>query len=156
MCNIYTANKYINSEPMDYSNTHILDLKTCNSTTQQEIMVTDNSTKAKALATMFFPSPPSSPVIPPSAYPKSLKAKGFFTKNDIRKAIKKLKLYKAPGTDGIQNIVLQECAKMLINNLYYIYCMILELNAYPSKWLTSLTVVLWKPGKATYDVTKVY
>ena len=52
-------------------------------------------------------------------------------------------------------VVLQECAEMLIDNLYYIYHMILELNTYPLKWLISLTV-LQKPGNATYDVTKAY
>ena len=100
-CNIYTANKYINSKPSDYSNTCIPDLKTYDGITCQEITASDNTAKAEALASMFFPPPLSALVIPASAYPEPLKAKGFFTRNDIRKAIRKLKVYKAPGVDGI-------------------------------------------------------
>lgn len=67
-----------------------------------------------------------------------------------------MKPYKAPGLDGIPNIVLQKCINTIINHLYYIFRAILELDMYPSRWLAILIVVLCKPGKATYNIAKAY
>ena len=77
-------------------------------------------------------------------------------RSKFKNAIRKLKPYKAPGIDSIHNIVLQECKEVLVNNLYFIYCTILELNTYPTRWLIILTIVLQKAGKAAYNVAKAY
>ena len=151
---IYTANKYITSKPSDYSSTHIPPLKFTNNQ-QQETLATDNSAKAKALTEAFFPPPPTELVLSETAYPEPLKARGYFLHNNICKAIKKLKSYKVPGEDGIQNIVIQECIKTIIDHLYYIYRAVLELDTYYSRWLTILTIVLRKAGKTTYNVAKL-
>ena len=152
---IYTTNKYLNSEPSDYSSTWILPLKTTNLQQHKEL-TTENSAKAEALAEAFFPPPPVESIIPDCAYLELLKARGFFSREDIRSAIKKLKSYKAPGKDGIQNIVIQKCVDTIIDYLYYIYRAILELDEYPSCWLIILTIVLRKAGKAAYNVAKSY
>ena len=153
---VYTANKYINSEPSDYSNARIPALKIHNTETNQDTISNDNALKAKALADTFFPPPPPAPIIPDYVYPEPLKPKGTFTRDNIREAVKKLKPYKAPGLDGIQNVVLQECIETIVDNLYYIYRAVLKLNTYPSRWLILLTIVLRKAGKAAYDVAKSY
>ena len=95
----------------------------------------DNFTKAQTLAKTFFPPPQDSPIIPDTTYPKLLKARNAFTHDDIRAAIKKLRPYKAPGIDGIQNIVIQECSDTIIDYLYYIYHTVFTLNAYPKQSL---------------------
>ena len=156
LSDVYMANKYANSEPSDYAKTRIPALKVRDNTTQQDSLTNDNQLKAKAFADTFFPPPPPTSNIPDSAYPKPLKGRGIFTKNDIREAVRKLKPYKAPGLDGIQNIVIQECIETMIDNLYYIYRAVLELNAYPSHWLKILTIILRKAGKTAYDVAKSY
>ena len=76
--------------------------------------------------------------------------------SDIHKAIKKLKPYKAPGKDDIQNMVIQECIETIIDHLYYIYRAVLELDAYSTRWLTILTIILRKAGKTAYNVAKLY
>lgn len=96
------------------------------------------------------------PSIPNTAHPEPLKAKGVFTRKDIKSVVKTLKPYKAPGIDGIQNVVLKECTETIIDNLFYIFKAILRLNIYPSIWLTILTIILCKPGKTTYNVAKSY
>ena len=108
------------------------------------------------MAEAFFPPPPVESIIPDCAYLEPLKARGFFSREDIHSAIKKLKPYKAPGKDGIQNVVTQKCVKTIIDYLYYIYKAVLELDEYPSRWLTILTIVLCKAGKAAYNVAKLY
>ena len=153
---VYTTNKYINSDPSDYLNAHIPNLKIQDTMTRQETLAMENTAKPTALANSFFPLLPTTPIIPDTVYPKPLKAWGTFTRHDIRSAIRKLKPYKAPGIDGIQNILLKECAEALINNLYYIYKAVINLDVYPSCWLVILTVVLQKAGKTAYNIAKSY
>ena len=136
--------------------THIYPISVQDTTTCQETLAMENTAKATALANSFFPPPPTTPIIPDTVYPKPLKAQGTFTRHDIRSAICKLKPYKAPGIDGILNILLKECTEALINNLYYIYKAVFNLDAYPSHWLVILTVVLWKAGKTAYNIAKAY
>lgn len=136
---IYVANKYISSEPSDYSSACIPNLKAGDITTS-------NNT---------FPPPPNEPITQ-MAYPRSLNGVKFFTREHICKVIHQLKPYKVPGNNHIQNIILQKCMEVLIDHLYYIFCTILELDVYPSHWLSLLTIILHKPGKQAYNVLKVY
>ena len=56
---IYMANRYLNDDPTDNSNTWIPDLTVFDSTTNHETLATDNDTKAKVLAETFFGTSPS-------------------------------------------------------------------------------------------------
>ena len=152
---IYMANKYVNSNPTNYSCTCIPPLKTHNKF-QCDFLATENMAKAEALVEMFFLPPPSKCTIPDMAYSRLLKAKGTFTRDNIHTAVQRLQPYKAPGEDGIQNIVIQKCIETIIDHLYYIYQAVLELNTYPSHWLIILTIVLHKGGKPTYNIAKAY
>ena len=64
--------------------------------------------------------------------------------------------FKAPGPDGIPNVMLQKCADLLIPFLLQIYQAILMLNIYPRSWNESITVVIHKLGKPRYDVPKAF
>ena len=151
---IYTTNKYITSEPSNYSNARIPS-KT-KDPDGHDTMASENTAKVKALADTFFPPPPDTPIIPAVVCPEPLKAKCIFTRDNIHRVIKKLKQYKVPGSDTIQNIVLQKCTEALIEHLYYIFQAILELDTYPSRWLIILTIVLHKAGKLVYNIAKSY
>jgi hypothetical protein len=78
------------------------------------------------------------------------------THDQIRRHIRKLKPYKAPGPDNIPNIVLVKCADILVNRLYCIYTAILKKDIYFDPWKSFTTVVLHKPGKPKYNVPKAY
>ena len=154
---IYIANKYLNAEPTDYSSSRIPDLKVKTGPTDSDkIMISENSDKAKELISTFFPPPPPTPNIPNFVYPEPLKHKGRFTRDDIHSTIKKLKPFKAPGEDGIQNIVLQQCVNVIIDHIYFIFHTILELDAYPDRWLIILTIILRKAGKTSYNYAKLF
>ena len=102
---IYTTNKYITSAPTDYSNTRLPLLKTMPILKDTKLAST-NTNKARALAKSFFPPLPTLPLVPTLAHPKPLIACSTFTQDKICNTIHKLKPYKVPGADRIQNIIL--------------------------------------------------
>ena len=120
---VYIANKYMTSPHSDFSNVRMPALKfTCDGTNLSAII---NTNKVEALASTFFPPPLA------TTYPKPFETQGYFTRNNIHNTIKKLKPFKAPEADGIQNIVIQKCTETIIDHLYFIFHAILELDTYP-------------------------
>ena len=78
------------------------------------------------------------------------------TRDQITRHLAKLKPYKAPGPDGIPNIVLTKCADLLIDRLYYIYNAMVKRDLFYEPWKKFTTIVLRKPGKPKYNVPKAY
>ena len=118
---------------------------------------TSNVEKGMVLAKGFFPwklqlQDPQEGTV----YPKACSKAGKVTEEQIRKQLKKLKPYNAPGPDGIPNIVLTKNADLLVKRLLPIYTAMLDKNLQYSPWKTFTTVVLRKPGKLHYDVPKAY
>jgi ribonuclease HI len=153
---IYIANKYVTNEPSDYSSARVPSLNTKTPQGSPSTAST-NIEKAAALAQSFFPPPPPASSVPPNtAYPPPLPGIKLFSRRRIRRAVRLLKPHKAPGPDGIPNVVLTKCIDALIDHLYFIFKAVLELDVYHDRWLQSITLVLRKIGKTTYDVAKSY
>ena len=152
---LYLANKYISNEPSDYFNAHIPPLRT--QTNGLPDVAENNNQKVKVLAESFFPPPPETSHVPPhQVYPTPLKGPRFFSRSRIRQVIHTLSPYKAPGPDKIPNIVLMKCVDTLIDHLFFIFRAVFELTVYHPRWLKSITLVLRKIGKSSYDVAKSY
>ena len=153
---IWTANRYLKNPVGDGGMPRIPTLRTKNED-GAEIEVNDNKDKAKLFAKTFFPAPPANPAEAlPQEFPEPLPNPPPLDKAQIERAIRKLKPYKAPGPDGIPNIVLQKCFDIIADHLLYIYRAILELEDYYSPWKEFTTVVLRKPDKPNYEVPKAY
>ena len=154
---IWTANKYLKNPVGDGGMPRIPTLKTKNKE-GVESEVNDNNDKAKLFAKTFFPTPPENPEGEeiPQNYPEPLQDPPLPDKTQIERAIRKLKPYKAPGPDGIPNIVLQKCYDIIADHLLYIYRAILELEDYYTPWKEFTTVVLRKPDKPNYELPKAY
>ena len=90
------------------------------------------------------------------AYPLPIPDPLQLTEEHILGQIKQLSPYKAPGPDGILNVVLQKCSDMLAPRLLHIYRAILKLKIYYDLWREFTTVVLRKPGKPKYDTAKAH
>ena len=152
---LYLANKYISSEPSDYSNAQIPALRI--SVNGLPDLAEDNDKKVEALTKSFFPPSPATSFVPPhQEYPTPLKGPHFFSKSRIWQVIRSLSPYKAPGPDKIPNIVLMKCVDALIDHLFYIFRAVFKLTVYHPRWLESITLVLRKIGKTSYDVAKSY
>ncbi|KAH7917994.1 hypothetical protein BV22DRAFT_986900, partial [Leucogyrophana mollusca] len=68
----------------------------------------------------------------------------------------KLSPYKAPGPDGICNLVFKKCADIIIPYLLPLFQAVFWLQTYYPPWKEFTTVVLRKPGRPDYTVPKAY
>ena len=93
---------------------------------------------------------------PDYKYPSLLKSIHCFSRSRIHQVIHSLSPYKPPGLDKIPNIVLIKCCNALIDHLYFIFRAVFDLNTYHPRWLESITLILCKVGKTSYDVAKSY
>lgn len=153
---IWTANKFIKEPAGDRGCPRIPTLKTRNAAGAEQIINT-NDDKAKNFAKTFFPpSPPIQDGREDFIYPELLPDPPPITKEQVQKHIAKLSPYKAPGPDGIPNIVLQKCVDILNVRLTRIFRAIFDLNTYYDPWREFTTIVLRKPGKLNYEIPKAY
>ena len=130
---IWTVNKVIAASASDGVKARVLALiyKQGN----EEKMATTNTEKAQILAKSFFPPKLADTGIPEDfPYPNACCRADQITKEQIQHHLRKLKPYKAPGPDGIPNIVLTKCANLLTNRLYYIYKAILDGRLHYTPW----------------------
>jgi hypothetical protein len=153
--NIWTVQKILSAPATDGGSLRIPALKH----KIGEVLATaaTNSEKGQVLAKSFFPAKPLQKThADHTDYPPQCEKAGKITKEAIKCQLLKLKPYKAPGPDGIPNIVLTKCADLLLDRLYYIFSAIYNHRLYYAPWKSFTTVVLQKPGKPAYDVPKAY
>jgi ribonuclease HI len=148
---IWNANKYVANPPSDLSCERIPPLKTA-----QNGLANTNEEKANVLSATFFPPPPTSSSLPEVFVPDPVGTFEPYSKSRLTAATQKLKPYKAPGPDGIPNVVLKECIDTLTEPLLAIFNSVFSLKFYPPQWKHSTTVVLRKPGKPAYNVPNAY
>jgi len=123
----------------------------------QETSAWTNSEKGNVLAKGFFLLKPVISTVPPNAeYPPQCQANVRITADQLRKQLHKLKPYKAPGPDGIPNIVLTKCTEILTERLLSIFVAMFEHTLMYKPWKMFTTVVLRKPGKPRYNIPKAY
>ena len=97
-------------------------------------------------------------LLPPAnyRYPAPLPLAGNITKSQIHRHIDKLSPYKATGTDNIPNVVLKECADIILPFLKQIFHAMFSLCTFYDQWREVITCILWKLGKPQYNVPKAY
>jgi hypothetical protein len=153
---IWVANKYISCVNNSGANTHIPSLK-YNVPMEGSFIVATNKEKSSPLAKTFFPPPPADSSVPPGhIYRDPLCNKRIITEDAVIRAIKKLSPYKAPGPDGICNIVFRKCMDILTPHLTRLFQATFDFNTTYNQWKEFTMVVLRKPGKTDYTVPKAY
>ena len=152
---LWTAHKYISAPPGDCGKTRIPDLMFTDNEGQHR--ASTNEDKGKILAKTFFPTKPvaTEKDVQMIAQNPICKADPI-SREQIRRALARLRPFKAPGPDRIPNIVLSKCADLIENRLWHIYTAIMEKGWYYVPWKSFTTVVLRKPGKPRYDIPKAY
>ncbi|VDB89214.1 unnamed protein product [Peniophora sp. CBMAI 1063] len=154
---VWKANKFAGSQGTDGGTTTIPTLVRKDEAGNVTSSAATNIVKSEWLAQSFFPEPPDDANLPPDpVYPTPV---GDFTPLDedtVLRHLARLSPYKAPGPDGIQNIVLTKCADLIAPHLVPVYNAILQYDFYYGPWREFTTIVLRKPGKPSYTITKAY
>ena len=153
---IWSVNKYLMNPPGDGGQTRIPTLKVKgNDGIPRE--VNTNKEKANILSEVFFPpKPAATTVLQAHEYPDLLPPPTPVTQEQIHAHITKLSPYKAPGPDGIPNIVLQKLVNLIVPYLLPTYRTMLKNRTYYHGWQESMTCILRKPGKPNYEIPKAY
>jgi hypothetical protein len=153
---VYMANHYILSPSADWGRTSIPVLKT-KSADNMLNEATTNDQKSKALVETFFPPPPSTSTVPQDfAYPKPITSFKPIMEEQIERVITNTSAYKAPGPNGICNIVFKHTSELLMPYLFHLFNAVFKLKIYFDPWREFTTVILRKPGKADYSIPKAY
>lgn len=153
---MWIANKYVSNPSTDGGKTRIpvLQVKNADGTTHEAI---SNDDKSEILARTFFPPPPPTSSVPEDfEYPDPAAPFTPITTEHIEQAISNTSPYKAPGPDGICNIVFKRSSAQLTPYLLYIFRAVFTLKTYYEPWRDFTTVVLRKPGKVDYSAPKAY
>jgi len=153
--NVWTAHKYVGGAPTDGGNTRIPTLKTQANGRPQEL--DNNEEKSKLLYETFFPPPPADPHADlPTDYPEPVCEFTPITDNQVYRVIRNLAPFKAPGPNGVSNVVFTKCANQLVPWMGHLFQATFKFNVFPTEWLTSKTVVIRKPGWPDYSTPKAY
>jgi ribonuclease HI/exonuclease III len=94
----------------------------------------------------FYNQKANAPPPPEVTYPERLEWNEI-TKEEVHAAVKRLSPYKAPGPDGLPNVVWQKLWHVLGDELHYIVKTSIDLSYLPSQWKTANILPLRKPGK---------
>jgi ribonuclease HI len=154
---IWTASKYASADTSDGGRTRIPTLVTTQANGTQLVAET-NREKEDLLFDTFFPEPNTNieSVPPDYEYPPPAFEYEPITDAQIRRAIDKLNPFKAPGENGIPNVLIKQCVDVLLPYLGPLFRATFELKTYPAEWRDSITKVLRKPGKADYTAPGAY
>jgi len=126
-------------------------------TSKVEASANTNSDKGWVLAKVFFPEkPPTDAALENCTYPDQCESEGSITTEQIKAQLKKLKPFKAPGPDGILNVVLSKSTDLIIARMLPIYKAMLDKSLMYKLWKEFAMVVLRKPSKPRYDTLKAY
>jgi hypothetical protein len=126
---LWTAHKYISAPPGDCGKTRIPDLSHVDK--GERLTASINKEKSKALAKTFFPKKlKDGKQHPNAAKPTPICKADPISRDQIKRALARLKPYKAPGPDGIPNVVLTKCADILEDRLWHIYSAIWDRGLY--------------------------
>ena len=117
-----------------------------------------NEEKISTLRKAFFPKPPPADLkdIRRAKYLEEVTYEHQVTIRQIRNAVGKLAPEKAPGPDEIANIVIKKTLPLIEQHLRVLMQASIDLGHFPKPFKQTTTVVLRKPGKADYTVTKAY
>jgi hypothetical protein len=152
---LWTAHKYLSAPAGNGGKARIPTLKFTEDS--KDTIAATNEDKGRLLAKAFFPWKPETDITQEeNTYPPPVCTMDPLTKAQIEKHLCKLKPYKAPGPDGIPNIILTKCADILLSRLYYIYMAMSDRKLFYAPWKSFTMVVLRKPGKPRYDLPKAY
>ncbi|KDR70528.1 hypothetical protein GALMADRAFT_75901, partial [Galerina marginata CBS 339.88] len=144
--------------PTDGGRTRVPTLEERDPVTKRVIrQAVTNEEKSKMFFKAFFPGkPPTQPALQDEEYPPPKWTFEPVSDEQIHRAIRKMKPYKATRSGTIPNSVFTHAREVLVPHLGPLYRATDTLAVYPDAWKHTETPVLRKPGKADYTVPGAY
>ncbi len=153
---IWSIHNYMARTPMDRGRTKVPTLHEMDPTGCR-IDIHSNQQKGRVLQNYFCPSStPMETARTQCVYPKPAFKFQLITNEQIEGAIAALSLMKAPGPNGIGNVIFKQCQSLLTLHLGPIFRATFNMHHYPQVWKESKTVILQKPNKPDYTTPKAY
>ena len=154
---VWTAHKYASTTPTDGGKARIPDIAYKDSEGRTRYACT-NEEKARTFCSTFFEM--SSNTNPTQRREEEYLQPAFtfkaITDTQIMRAIRRISPYKAPGANGIPNVILKKCADILVLILGPIFRATFDLLTYPCEWKNSITLVIPKPARPCYTEPGAY
>lgn len=147
--NIWKAAKYLNTEDSAFGNVPVL--------VEDGQEIEEEQDKAKVLLETFFPSTPMR-LTPPRAEQQAspIPENVDVTMREIEEAIRRVRPWKAPGVDGLPNVVWKETWSVLKGWILAIFRASIAFGTMPAVWKTARILPLRKPNKPDYTVPKAF
>ncbi|KAJ7760951.1 hypothetical protein B0H16DRAFT_1312580, partial [Mycena metata] len=149
---VWDVHRFLNAVPSDGSAARIPTLERRNPETRQVVGTAEsNEAKSEWFRAEFFPPKMRVSSVPPDAgYPPPAWDYEPTSDEVLRRAIDKMKPYKATFPGSEPNCVFKECTNLLIPFIGPIYRSLDELEHFPDGWNELRVLVLRKPGKPSY------
>lgn len=147
--NIWKAARYLKSEESAFGNVPML--------VEGENEIDDDNDKAKTLLKTFFPPTPDGwSMATQEQQAPLIQDNPDLTEDEIEEAVLRVKPWKAPGVDGLPNVVWKETWSVLKEWIHAIFRASIRLGIMPTAWKTARILPLRKPNKPDYTVPKAY
>lgn len=143
--NIWKASRYLHPAATS-SFGRVPALKKHTQEANQPEEATTSEEIADVLINQFFGQRADAPPPPATSYPDRLEWTEV-TKEEVHDTVKRLSPHKAPGPDGLPNIVWQKLWHVLGDATHYIVKTSISLGHLPSPWRVASILPLRKPGK---------
>ncbi len=155
MHTVFKASRIVLSPASDYSRARIPAMR--DSRNEGAPLAVDNQDKSQLFFEDFFIPPANLGTLNIPARPKYPKPAFKYTQvtnRQIDLAIRHLAPYKAPGPNGIPNVVYVKMREELVPLLGKLFRGSIRLSYVLPEWKVTRTVVIRKPGKTDYTRTK--
>ena len=151
---VWTVNRMATGPASDGGRGRIPTLKVRDPVTKEVIReACTNEDKGKLFYQIFFPRRIAPPVpVQREPYPQAKWEYEPTTDEQIHRAIRRMKPWKATRSETIPNAVFVHARELLVPHLGPIFRATDTLKLYPSDWKLTETPVLQKPGKSDYTV----
>lgn len=146
---IWKAARYLKSRDSAFGNVPVL--------IEEGREIEEDKDKAKAFLKTFFPPTPDGwTTVEPEHQVSLIQENPDLSMDEIEEAVARVKPWKAPGVDGLPNIVWKETSPVLKDWIYVIFQDSIRLGVMPTAWKTARILPLRKPNKPDYTVPKAY
>lgn len=151
---VWDASRLAMGPASDGGRTRVPTLRVLHPVTKEVMRVaTTNEEKSALLFDTFFPEKPAQGEdVQETLYPAPAWTFANITDDQIHRAIRKMKPYKATRTGTTPNCVMVYNRDLLVPHLAPLFRATNTLRHYPADWAVTQTLVLRKPGKADYTL----